>query len=75
MGKGDAGRRVRHARQLRGMTVRALAEQLGRTTGTVYRWEQARRDPCLDDLRAIAALLDVELGWLVSGRGAMRLVA
>ena len=70
--RGEVGRRVRIARRARGHSVRALGEQLGRAAGTVYRWEQGRRDPSLDDLRCIAAVLDVEIAWLVTGMGAVR---
>lgn len=73
--RGEVGRRVRTARLARGLSVTALSEQLGRAVGTIYRWEQGRRDPSLEDLRCVAAVLAVELAWLVTGQGAVRKVA
>lgn len=49
----ERGRRVRIARREAGMTVAALAVALSRSPDTIYRWEQGRSSPSLDDIVAI----------------------
>lgn len=47
---------MRSARRGAGLSVAALAVALERNPDTIYRWEQGRSSPTLDDIQAIAKL-------------------
>lgn len=61
------GSRIRQARHLAGLTVRQLAEKVGRSPGTVFRWEWGERVPPNDRIAALAQALDVPTAWLLCG--------
>ena len=46
-----------------------VARATGRTPQAVMQWEKGETFPRLDNLLAIAKKLDVDLGWLLTGRG------
>lgn len=64
------GLRLRAAREARGLSTFQLADRVGRTRTSVYRYEQGGQYPRLDALVALALALDVSLDYLVFGRGA-----
>jgi len=49
--------------------IAQLAAQIGVRPATLYRWLSARFDPSLPKLADFAAATNVNLAWLVSGRG------
>ena len=58
-------RRMRRARDARGLTQKELAEKIGRGQITVSSWERDETSPTIKDLKLIAELLGVRLSWLV----------
>lgn len=58
------GQKIRQAREARGLTQEKLAESLGVTQTAVSYWEAGRRAPDVDDLVAIAELLDTDIAAL-----------
>ena len=66
------GRRVREARQARGLTQPQLAEAAGIAPETISRLERGRQTPRLDHLIAVAAGLNTTVGALVDGAGPAR---
>lgn len=65
--------RIRLARRLKGWSQSKLAEKLGVTTSTVGHWERSLgHAPATSKLGKLAALLDVRVEWLMTGRGPMR---
>lgn len=65
--RGNIGRRVRIARQSKGLSVRVLAARIERSYHTIYRWEQGKRDPGVDDLRVLAIVLERPVLWFIEG--------
>lgn len=66
------GDRLRQLRQLRGLTLRELAEQVGVTATALHSWETGRRNPKLKHLQAFADALKLtqsELLLSVAGEG------
>lgn len=61
--------RITLAFEVRGKTYTDAAEALGVTRSAVGHWANDRRQPDLDDLRALAKALDVDLAWLALGEG------
>ncbi|MDD9908384.1 MAG: XRE family transcriptional regulator [Ahrensia sp.] len=57
------GRDVRGLRKTRGITLNALAQKIGRSVGFLSQVERDLSSPSIDDLRLIAAALDVPMGW------------
>ena len=53
------GHDLRSLRRARGLTLAAMASALGRSVGWISQVERDLSQPSLDDLRAMAALLDV----------------
>lgn len=53
--------RIREYRNLRGMTVRELADRAGVSTGLISQVERGVTDPSLETMRRIAEALDVPL--------------
>lgn len=51
---GRCAERLRALRDKTGLTVEALAEAVGRKTGTIYNWESGVSQPPLDALPALA---------------------
>jgi phage repressor protein C with HTH and peptisase S24 domain len=46
-----------------------LASKIGVTPATIYRWLNAKFDPSLPKLAELAEAMNVNLAWLVTGRG------
>ncbi|WP_027479411.1 helix-turn-helix domain-containing protein [Gryllotalpicola ginsengisoli] len=61
------GRRIRHHRVQRKMTLDQLGERVGAAASQLSLIENGRREPKLGLLRAIAAELDIEVTDLLSG--------
>lgn len=61
------GSRIKAARQERGLSQAALAARLGVTRPAVTQWEGGRIEPDSENLRNLAAALDVDFGWLAQG--------
>lgn len=53
------GAALKEARLARGLTRAALAQKLEVDASSVYRWESGTREPCSDDLVALAHALGV----------------
>lgn len=51
----------------KGVTQDALSELLGMTQGGLQHWLAGTRQPSLDQINRIAAVLDVAPGWLTHG--------
>ncbi|GAA4724776.1 hypothetical protein GCM10023216_13600 [Isoptericola chiayiensis] len=60
------GRRIRHARTARGLTLGALGERVEAAPSLLSLIENGRREPRLSLLRALAAALDVPLADLLA---------
>ncbi|MCL1869082.1 MAG: helix-turn-helix domain-containing protein [Promicromonosporaceae bacterium] len=69
------GRRVRHLRTRRGLTLDALGAAVGCTPSLLSLVENGRREPRLSLLRAIAAALDVGVGDLLAAEAPDRRAA
>ena len=62
------GERIREARVLAGMKPVDLASKSGLSLGTIRNYESGARTPArVQNLRQIAAALDVDLLWLIDG--------
>ena len=59
------GRRIRHARKSKGLTLGALAADVGRAPSLLSQIENGKREPRLTLLRAMAAALDVDVADLM----------
>ncbi len=57
------GNDVRGLRKTRGFTLSELAMKMGRSVGFISQVERGLSSPSIDDLRAIAAALDVPTSW------------
>jgi len=57
------GRDVRGLRKTRGLTINELALKMGRSVGFLSQVERGLSSPSIDDLRIIAAALDVPISW------------
>jgi transcriptional regulator with XRE-family HTH domain len=63
--------RIRLARKTAGMTQEALAQKLEIAYPTLNKYEKGRRIPDARLLNRMAAILDCDPGWLLSGEGEM----
>jgi phage repressor protein C with HTH and peptisase S24 domain len=59
--------RVRARMHEKKITQAGLGEAIGRTQGAVGHYLNGRREPSLDEFKAIAGALDVSLGYLLDG--------
>ncbi|NMP23793.1 helix-turn-helix domain-containing protein [Sulfobacillus harzensis] len=59
------GDRLAQARQAKGWTKQALADQIGVSDVMVGYWEHGHRWPSIDTLVALAEALDVSTDWLL----------
>lgn len=59
-------RRLREAREARGLSMNALASEAGLSQSMISRLENGAGNPTLDSLLRIAAVLNIELGSLIS---------
>ena len=57
------GNDVRALRKSKGLTLTELADELGRSVGFLSQVERGLSSPSIDDLRALAAALDVPTSW------------
>ena len=57
------GNDVRGLRKSRGLTLNELALKIGRSVGFISQVERGLSSPSIEDLRAIAAALDVPTSW------------
>jgi transcriptional regulator with XRE-family HTH domain len=64
--------RIRETRESRGLTQASLAAQLGVTRSQVTLWETGGRNPSPNSLKELAQALQVDLEWLVKGKGSSR---
>jgi transcriptional regulator with XRE-family HTH domain len=55
------GQRIRELRSVRGLTLTALADESGMSTGLISQVERGLSDPSLETLRRIAKVLDVPI--------------
>lgn len=58
--------RLRELREKQGLSQRQVAERLNVTPGAVARWELGDNKPTMDNLLALAALLDCSTDALLS---------
>lgn len=61
--------RISLALEVRGKTYTDLASEVGVTRSAVGHWANDRRQPDIDDLRALAKALDVDVAWLAFEQG------
>ena len=67
MGKGSTvGKRIAHYRKRAGLSQQELAVAIGAAVTSVSRWERDASQPTLEALRAMARVLDVDVGVLVA---------
>lgn len=59
----QVGARIRRARQLHGLSQGDLGERIGKTQTAISYWEAGRRSPDVEDIVAIAEVLDVEVAY------------
>ncbi len=59
--------RLKHATENHDIAV--LASKIGVTPATLYRWLNAKFDPSLPKLTELAEAMNVNIAWLITGRG------
>ena len=64
------GDRIAGAREAAGLSQSGLARGLGVKLATVQAWENDRADPRANKLQMAAGMLNVSVGWLLTGDGA-----
>ena len=69
----DIGKRIKIAREKRGMTQREVAQLLGYQPLAISRWERGERSPSISVLSKLANLLNINIQWLLTGEGEMEL--
>jgi transcriptional regulator with XRE-family HTH domain len=57
--------RLQQAIDAKGFTQTEVAQAVGRTQTAISYWVNAKRRPDLDDLFALAGVLEVEVAWLL----------
>lgn len=65
----DIGERIKHARQIEGMSQETLARAIGSTKSTISKYELGHREPSLDTIQRIADALRIEFFDLVVPTG------
>ena len=63
------GDRLAAARETNGLTQEQLGKRLGLKVTTVQKWEQDILEPRANRLSMLAGLLNVSMGWLITGEG------
>lgn len=63
------GDRLTAAREAQGLSQPQLAKRLGVKLRTVQGWENDTSEPRANKLQMVAGLLNVSLGWLLTGEG------
>jgi DNA-binding XRE family transcriptional regulator len=64
----DIGSRIRHLREMQGLTRSQLAKAVGVTFAGVYNWEEEGRVPRMDTLSKLAEALGVSAHFLMTGK-------
>lgn len=64
------GDRITRARETQGLSAAQLARRLGLRAETVRNWEDDRSEPRANKLQMLAGVLNVSMGWLLTGDGA-----
>lgn len=64
--------RIRHARELAGISQTVLGKAVGRTYGAVSQWENGKHEPELEVLIGVAERCDVNAAWLLNEEGQPR---
>lgn len=62
------GERIKEARQERGLSQEELAQIINSTKSAISRYESGKRQPRIEQLKSIAAALNVDVNWLMNGR-------
>lgn len=63
------GDRIAGAREAAALTPQQLARNLGVKLVTVSAWEDDRAEPRANKLQMLAGVLNVSVGWLLTGKG------
>jgi transcriptional regulator with XRE-family HTH domain len=63
------GDRLTVAREQAGLTQTLLAGKIGVKDSTLQAWEEDRKEPRGNRIQMLAGLLNISLGWLLTGRG------
>lgn len=61
------GERIKQARKSKGLTQKQLGELSKTSEITVRQYELGKRQPRLEQFKAIASALDVDVNWLMNG--------
>ncbi len=69
------GEKLKEARKNTGLSQEELAERIGVSRAAVAKWETDKGLPDIDNLKAIAALLDVSIDYLLGDDTALDLTA
>ena len=67
----DFGLRLKKLRDAKGLSQKELAQKLGVSKGTVYRYENNTQSPSLDNAAKLALLLDTSLDYLAGLENAL----
>ena len=67
----DFGLRLKKLRDAKGLSQTELAQKLGVTKGTVYRYENNTQSPSLENAAKLALLLDTSLDYLAGLENAL----
>jgi len=59
------GGRLKELRTEKGMNTIQLGEALGFSGATISRWENGKRNPCVDSIYVIAKFFNVSAGYLI----------
>lgn len=57
--------RLKDARKNEGLTQKELALRIGRTDDCIHDWECGRSEPSIDDIIAIAQILNISTDYLL----------
>lgn len=68
----EFGLRLKEALKLAGMTYAQFGKRVGYIDRTIYCWANGRSLPQLPVLAVAADVLNVDAGWLVTGKGTPR---
>jgi len=63
----EYGKRIKEARLNAKITQKGLAGAIGKSVSSVQKYEMDLATPPIDILKKIAAALDTDISWLVSG--------
>lgn len=63
----NIGRRIRAAREARGIRKEQLALELNVAAASITHWEVGLRRPSFENMRSLARALGTTMDWLVEG--------